>query len=184
MEAFGLGIAGGLVASLIFLLVLSMIRPRLKISTQIAMVPAKSPSTAHEYRFKAINRSRRACLDVDILAYIVTTKTIPSEKEGKFGTHRYLKEIDLLRHQGAMVPGFRRRDPADKYAHLIRFEESAVKELQKVNPKGFILVRIVARDGWTGFPRMFEREFRLPTQIVPGTFASGNSLKIYPPAAS
>lgn len=183
MEALGLGVLGGLIASLVFLLTLSLVRPRLQISPEIAMVPAEGPGEENEYRFKAVNRSRRACVDVDILAYVVTTRPIPAKKQGKFGTHRFLDPIDLRRHQGAMIPGYRRSDEAQKFAHLIRFEESAAKVLHKAHKaesSAFILVRIVARDSWTGFPRMFEREFRLSSQIRTGVFSSGSSFEIHP----
>lgn len=180
LSNLAVGSASGVIGAAVFLVILSLLRPRIRVSPIITAEPTGRSDRPFQYRIKVVNRSPRPCVDVSIRAWRVVEHTIPAKKEGKFGKRRVLKEIDLKRHNGGMIAGYRPFDDNASYAKQVRFAESAIGVLTE-KTGAYLLVEVVARDGWSGFPKSCRREYRLNTQIeYDKTFAAGRSMTTKP----
>lgn len=178
LQSIALGVIGSLVASALYLAVMLSLRPRLGVSSVITRTPTDNGAPTFRYRVKIVNKSRRDCVDFLVRAYLITEWTIPGARDGEFGVNRVFKPINLSRREGGPLPGYRRSDRAGSYAVRIRFEESAVQVLNAAEQNQYILLRVSAKDGVSGFPGTVSREYRLATQISNGTFAFGRSMKV------
>ena len=78
------------------------------------------------------------------------------------------------------IAGYKRGDSAAKYAQRFRVDESIIKELVTADQDRYIVIRVIARDGVSGFSKVKEQEFKLAGNIQDGTFESGKSLKVVP----
>lgn len=178
MDAWAVAIVGGLGASILFLVALSLLRPRLTISHEISRTPTDGPVGEVRYRIKVVNKSRRSCVDVLVKGYLVRRRDVPGEKDGQISSCYVLKSVGLRRSEG-FIPGYRKRDHAAHYAQRIRIDDATMIEWGADSDR-YLLVRIVARDGVTGFPRSFSREYKLGSQVHDGTFRAGISTAIVP----
>jgi hypothetical protein len=178
VRELGVGVAAGVVASVVFLLVLSALRPRLKISTAIAKTATDDGNPEFRYRFKVVNRSRRSCVDVKMSAYLVRSRLVPDGRNGHAIT-RVMRRVDL-RRSGEVIPGYRRKDINCSFAQRVRVADETITAWHTSDQQVYLLIHVVARDGWSGFPRLFEREYRLGSQVQDGTFEAGRSFKIVP----
>lgn len=180
MDSMVGGVVAGFIASAIFFVVLALVRPRLAISPCIARTPTDDGEPEYRYRIKVVNLSRRACVDVNMTAFTVRSRKVPSTTEGEHGTVRVGKAVDLRRRPGGVIPGRTRRNVDATYAQRIRFDESTVNLLHDDDQRYEVLVRVTARDALSGFPRTFERRYALGSAIKDGTFAFGKSTEILP----
>ena len=180
LEQLAIGSVAGVIGAAIFLVVLSFLRPRIRVSSVITGEPSGPADAPLTYRFKVVNMSRRPCVDVSIRAWRVIEHTIPGEKAGTFGKRRRLTEIDLKRRDGGMIPGYDKNDTNSSYAKQVRFTQQAIDVLNQ-EAGAYLLVAVVARDGWSGFPKSVQQEYRLNTQVEKGkTFAAGKSMNLKP----
>lgn len=178
MPTWLLGVLGGFVASAAFLLVLSLLRPRLLISPQISKLKTDNGDPPYRYRVKIVNKSRRSCVDFTVRAYIATEIVIPKENDGQHGKNTVLKSLDIRRDGSTYIHGYRKNDQDGKYAVKIRFDESSVQEIKGAGSQKHIVLRVYARDGFSDFPKIYEQRYKLSSQICEGTFAFGRSVKI------
>jgi len=175
------GTIAGLVASVVFFTLLTVLRPRLEISPCIAKTETGDETPTHRYRIKIVNKSFRSCVDVEVAAFTVRTRTVPAQKQGTHGQVSVMAQVDLKRSPRSVIPGYRPRSSRAPYAHRIRFDEETVNVLHPNSDQQYeLLVRVTARDGITGFPRMFEQRYALHNQIKDGTFIFGKSLDVVP----
>ncbi|MBW0018789.1 MAG: hypothetical protein JO236_14760 [Mycobacterium sp.] len=64
------------------------------------------------------------------------------------------------------------------HAQRVRIKTEHIDEWQRSGQRKYIMVRIVAKDGVSGFPAVFERRYVLANCIQEGTFITGDSLDI------
>ncbi|MDT5344541.1 MAG: hypothetical protein QOE52_3725 [Mycobacterium sp.] len=176
--AFLGGVAASVMASVIFLTLLTLLRPRIQISEFI--VKRNNPNGQTDYLFKFVNRSWRACVDVEVQGFIVTEWLLPANPQGtKTAPNRTMHPLELAR-RGSYV--HRRRlifkVPHAPYAQRVRIDSEHIQEWQQSNQRKFILVRIAAKDGVSGFPKVAEMQYQLATCVKEGTFITGDSLEV------
>lgn len=178
MENLLTGVVSGFIASIIFFTVLATMRPRLAISECISRTQADQNDPPFRYRIKIVNRSRRTCVDVEISAFVVRQRKVPNGSAS--GTVDVARRINLRRDHRSVIPGYSRGDDRALYAQRVRFDEEAVRVLEHPDQQYELLVRVTARDGVSGWPRVFERRYALANAIVNGTFEYGRSLQVVP----
>ncbi|OPX15835.1 hypothetical protein B1964_07845 [Gordonia sp. i37] len=157
-----------------FLVLLSALRPRIRIAPTIAKTPTASGE--HDYRIKFINCSRRSCVDLTIRAFIVREWKVPAT-DHETGVVRALHALDVNR-AGVYVPGRRRKDNQNRHAQRVKVSSEHIDAWVDSDQTKYMLVRIVARDGVSGFPKAFEQKFELSSQVQVGTFRTGDSLEV------
>lgn len=171
------GIGGGFAASVLLFLVLFTLRPRLRISTRITKLLSDGPAPEYRYRVKIVNRSFRSCVDVSVHVFLVTQRTVPGKKIGKTAILSTLESMGESRAIG-FYPGYRPWDKDAHYAQRLRLNAHCIGRWE-ADDNQYLLIRVVARDGVSGFPRVFSKEYRLATQLVEGkTFVGGRSTRV------
>jgi hypothetical protein len=171
------GVGSSIVASIVFLIFLARVRPRLEISSVIAKEPSKTDPTVTVYRIKIVNRSRRP--SVDLCVQVFTERRAKAPGGGDVIVLRPLHP----QIQSNMLPGrpMRLRNDRDaRYARRILLKED-IESRWSDDTDDSVLVRVFARDSLSNFGRQFERRFEYKTSaLVEGRFEHGMSTKIIP----
>lgn len=170
-QALAVGAVSSLLASAVFWAGLQRLRPRLTISPQITRTGRDAPDTGFRYRFKVVNRSRRAAVDVQIHAYL----DVPRKVLG--GDIRVLKKLPVNTTAGSVIPGKHKKDREARHARRVRFDVD-LDEIWKDDQHSSIRVRVYARDSASGYMGECEQVYPLRKCIQDGTFQFGDSMKI------
>lgn len=168
-----IGIGSSAVASLIFFLALAKVRPRLKIAPHISRLPRDEPVGVLGYRFKVVNLSRRAIVEVKYQAFVDRPMKIP-ESDGNL---RRLTPVPLIQ-TADVIPG-RDKSKDARYARRVRVDGDLLAYWPE-DEVSLLLLRVTGRDVFSGAFGTFEHQFRLHREIRDGTFASGLGLDILP----
>lgn len=168
----------GLYSSGIFLIVLSLLKPRLKICDKIA-----SQNNGGLYYIKIVNKSVFfKVYDIQVRAW--STKTIPSTNgdnvEYTSITLRkdYQWVIDRLRFNHIfqdIFHGNHRLSQSTDYAAQFSTTDNLNSTLTN---HVSITVEVIAKHSLTGFTRVRSKTFKHPSDIVVGEYRSGNSCKV------
>lgn len=174
------GIIAGVSSSLIFLLALSRLKPKLKICDKIAIDPEDG---IDHYGFKVINKSYFYRV-YDMKAKLFEVEILPSENNEDF----LLKEIDLRKSNHWFLNRF---NPTHTWQDLICNEKKLKKRTDYsiqfftkidiktlVESKKRIRFEVLARHSLSGFTVVKTQTFTHKNDFVNGSFLSGNTSKI------
>ncbi|MFJ1762055.1 hypothetical protein ACIOD2_17150 [Amycolatopsis sp. NPDC088138] len=168
VQAIVVGILSSVVASAVWILIVSRLTPKLTISPEIAEDP-QSPV----FRIKVINQSRRAAMDLRFDAHLVT----PIGAKGGSIKRRTPLECG---NAPLLLPRRVRTSADYDNAYRLRIK-SDIRQLLSDNPHSFIRLQIFARHEVTGMGKMFERRYYHPSsEIVTGSFVHGKELAVAP----
>jgi hypothetical protein len=164
-----IGVLSSIVASLIFLLFLSSVKPKIIISEQIA----KSKSSKGElvYKIKVINKTRRPIMDIRASLHIVTLTVIPG------GSLRETKEILLKRSEIMGLEKFDKKDKEGNYA----FNFLTYEDIENIwdDTHSYLRFRIYAIDSLSRFGKVFIKDYYTKRNVIKGgEFEAGESLKV------
>jgi hypothetical protein len=161
--ALCVGAFSSLMASLIYLIILSCLRPKLKISKDIANYDGR-------YFIKVINRSFGKVYDINV----ELLKMIPVNTTG--GQNLRFSRIDLRNSKIWYMTGFRGKSEHATYAVLFSTEE----DLSAIwtNNNEILHFKIIAKHAFSGFVKVKTQVYHCNTCIKKGSFEFGNSLKI------
>lgn len=163
-----LSILSGLVASGVFLLVLSKFRPEIEISPYIAR---ETDDDGKYYVFKIVNRSPRSCIGVKVDASLAKQTNV--EGGHTFWTkHLALKQKEVFE--------ISKNDLEDKNAdYAWRFVTDDDLDTLWASDNDMVRFRVLATDSLTGFSRAFVHQFRLArNSIKTGSHHFGNDLDV------
>ncbi|WP_156786032.1 hypothetical protein [Archaeoglobus veneficus] len=165
-----IGVISSVIASLLFLLFLTRVRPEIEISNQIAK--GKSLTTGDTiYRIKVINKTRRPIINIKAQLHLVTPITVPG------GILLKSKEIPLRRSEIMYLEKFDPNDENAEYAfRFVTYEN--IEEIWKDDKRSFLRFRICATDSISGFTKVFIKEYHTKSLIREGEFEFGNSMEI------
>ncbi len=165
-----IGILSSLVASLMFLLFLTRVRPKIIISDRIAK--GKSSTGETVYRIKIINKTHRSIINVKAQLHLM----IPTVTPG--GIIMKSKEIPLKRSEIMEISKFDLKDEMAGYAFRFLTYEN-IEDLWKDDTHSFLRFRIFATDSLSGFCKGFCKYYHTKrNSIKGGDFEFGNSLEI------
>lgn len=166
-DALFIGVVSSLCASVLFLLLLFLVRPRIHIS------PVLARTADGEFRVKLVNRSRRAAADVRVQMFVSKhTYSVDGRPVYK------LSPVDLKITDGLIVvlPGFRRRDEDCRYARRI----VVIDDLDSIWPddgRSVVLVRVYARDSFSNFGKQRSAQYTRE-MIEEGDFKTGKDMQV------
>lgn len=170
LVSVSIGVLSSFVASLIFLLFLTRVRPKIEISDKIAK--SVSPTGEPIYRIKIINKTRRSIINVKAELQLVTPTVTPG------GIIQKTKTIPLKRSEIMEISKFDLKDKTAGYAFRFVIYEN-LEELWKDETRSFLRFRVYAVDSLSGFGRVFVKEYHTKrNSIKEGDFEFGNSLEI------
>ena len=163
-----LSILSGLVASGVFLLVLSKFRPNIEISPFIAR---EKDAKGKFFAFKIINKSPRSCISVKVDASLAKRKNV-EEGHMNWTTHLLLKQAEVFE-----IAKYDPKDPEADYAWRFVTEEDL--DTLWHSAADTIRFAVIATDSLTGFSRAFERKYRVAhISIKDGSHQFGSKLDV------
>lgn len=167
-ETVALGLLSSIVASTLFLLGLTRMRPKISISPKIVR-QVRDGSIA--YGIKVINRTRFDLIDVR--ARFEVLEVIPDVQ----GPLYRRTDLKLRFSEILILQKYRRNDKDADYA----FRFTTVGDLRdSVRVKKPILrFTIIAKHSLSGFSSAYVQRYRI-SDIEDGYFETGDSMKIYP----
>ena len=172
VEAIVLGVVSSVMASVVWIIALSRITPKLVISTEIAEDP-RAEGSAPVYRIKVVNRSRRAAMD---LRFQLDLMTPIRAKGGNVNRRTQL----VCGNAPLMFPRFRRSDKEHDNAYRLRVV-SDIRKLLAENPNSSIRLQIFARHEVSGMGKVFQQRYFHPaSEIILGSFVRGQALTLVP----
>lgn len=186
MESFvlsgvALSLLSGIFSSALFLIILSLLKPRLKIGRKIAC--EKEGDHAKGYYFKVINKS---CIFkvFDIRARVFACENQPSpngddvimnEITLKKPEHWVLSQMRLRHVWQDFIHGSNRLRHSSNYA----FQFCTFVDLESILlEKKYITIEVIARHSFTGFSVVKMKQYKHINDIRNGSFLSGNSCRI------
>lgn len=165
-----IGVSSSAVASLIFLLFLSRIRPKIIISDQIAKQTSIKGSIS--YRIRVMNKTHRSIMDIKAQLHRVTLILVPG------GTIPKVRKIPLKTSEIMELPKFDPRDKEANYAYRFVTYEN-IEEIWGDDTKSYLRFKIYAKDSLSGFGKVFTKNYHTKRDsIKAGIFEVGNILKI------
>lgn len=161
-------VISGLVASGVFLIVISICRPRIEISPLIAR---EQDAGGKFFVFKFINKSRRSCINIRVEA------TLAKLTQVQGGTTVWTTHLPLKKSEVFEVAKFNKKDPNGDYAWRFVTEEDL--DAVWVSDNDFVRFRVLATDSLTSFSKSFSKEFRVPrNSIKSGSHHFGEDLDV------
>jgi hypothetical protein len=157
-------IVTGVASSFLWLVALRLVRPQIRIGPEMAWIPKEN-----ELRFKIINVSRRAMVDVNFDLSVIR----PVAEGG--GLTEMRERVLLPGVPPLIIPGRKGSHSHNAYRILA------------VLPPGYVFdgtyqrwlrLRVFVRDEVSGVGRVFEQEYTHPNSLVSGTFRRGNTFVI------
>jgi hypothetical protein len=166
-----LGIVSSLAASMVWILMVRLIRPRIAISPLITESPT-AEDDEKIFRIKIINRSRRAAVDLRFELSLL----VPINAKGGIVLRNNI--IPPISNAPMLLAPLRGSDPDDLNAYRIRFSED-LRNLLAATVGGALRIRIYARHEVSGVGRVFERKYYdASSEIIVGQFEKGNTFNI------
>ena len=173
----------GLISSIIFLIIIFSLRPKIKIAPEICKTLDKDSNT-FKYFIKIINSSKFFKV-IDINAEL--TRMIPSpspkckensDKKKVGGNNLRLQKLILKHNHVWYLTKKSKKSEHATYAYIFMVTENVEQTWE--NDKGdFLHFKIVARHGFSGFPKVITRHYiDKGSCIIEGRYAFGNTFDI------
>lgn len=177
MDNFFDALLTGLLTSLIFLILLYFLRPKIKISDCIA----EDENDSNIFRFKIINKSFFSIYDIKVRMFQCNEINGINAKNTKF------EKLELKVSNIWTIPPFNirhlfQKEESEKnikgktnYAATFRTDDAKMKEWGK-DENTYLTVEILAKHGFSGFSKVFTKDYHSPKhKLKKGKFLSGNS---------
>jgi hypothetical protein len=165
-----IGVLSSLVASGLFLLCLSKLRPNVEIASEISKIV--EPGAKPMYCVKVINRARYPLVNVTVRMWVASPRNVVG------GQIFHLDSVKMRTPEIMEIRGFDRKDKEARYA--MRF--IILDDLDKLwadDETTRVRIQIYAIHAPTGFGGSFEQEYhRKRNALVEGDYEYGDSFKI------
>lgn len=174
----------GILASAIFLFIISRFKPKIKISDNISCTYAKHEGINKQlYYFKIINKAWfYSVYDIQVRAYIC--QIIPSENSDDISyeeiklrkTYQWILPTLCISHcwQKHLLKGKRLTKRTNYAAQFSTFDN--LKNCLSQNK--FIIFEVIAKHSLTGFSVVKSRSYKHINEIHKGNFLSGNTFEV------
>lgn len=160
----------GLLTSLLFLLLISRVRPSIQISENIAKVESKKHLGKYGYVVKILNKSKRSTVDVKVRFAIVQEKIVPD------GIIMQTTDFQLEKDSEFEIPGFNEKEPEASAFRFLTYDDI---EAKWDDDKVFLVFVVYAKDSLSGFGKVFtQKYYRKQVHLKDGSFKVGTSMEI------
>lgn len=164
-----LSVGTGFLGSLLVVLFLYTLRPRIEISKEISeQIGESGPS----YGFKMINKTPYPIFDVQVIIELITPKSVPG------GQIVSTRRLDLPKDKFIIVQKFNKPDPEAKYAFRVRTTEK-LREIWTAESQ-YLRVSVLARHAMSGFYGVFQQSYFTRGDIKVGSHQYGIGMHIQP----
>ncbi len=170
LQSILIGVLSSLVASIVFLLFLTRLRPKIEISNQVARTVTSTGKTI--YRIKIINKSRVPIMNIRAQLHVMTPTTVPS------GIIYVSKDISFQQSAVMELSKLDKQDKTAAYAYRFRTYDS-LDDLWNNDSQSYLRFRVQATHSVSGFSKVFRKDYYTKrNSIVDGEFDFGNSVNI------
>ncbi|SOD40397.1 hypothetical protein [Nitrosovibrio sp. Nv4] len=167
LENLLVGIVGSLVASLVFLIALFSLRPKIVFSPYIAN---QSKADEAMYGFKLINKSRFPLTHVEFQLTLITPKAVPN------GVVLRNRLIPLTKGNVFEVGGYSRKDKDAHYAIRVGTPEDLCSVCESEGQ--YLYFTVVAQHSLSGFSGVFTKYYYPKSDIKRGHHEFGSGLDV------
>lgn len=157
----------GFIGSLLVVLFLYSLRPRLEISHEVSEQVGES---GRSYGFKLINKTPYPIFDVQIIIELITPKSVPG---GQIISTRKLK---LTNGKFFVVAKFDKSDKVAKFAFRVRTYED-IRELWTADSQ-YLRISVVGRHALSGIYGVFQHSYFTRGDIKVGSHQYGLGLYV------
>jgi hypothetical protein len=175
----------GIYTSIIFLFMLYVLKPRIKISGKIALEydPNAPIGQTHLYSFKVVNRSPFfKVYDMQICVWVSKIEPSVNADDVSYLPIKLRKNFQWVIHR--MYVGhwfqswfFKEKRLENRTNYAAQF--STYDDVSSmISNGGYITVEVLAKHALTGFTRVRTKKYKHQNDIVLGTFYSGNCCDI------
>ena len=167
-----IGIWAGFISSVLFLVFIYILRPRIKISPQISK-STKAGKTV--YQIKIVNKSFFKVIDIHFELTLMHPMGEPKGRGLKM--KRIQLKADKLWYISARDTFIRKSEYAPFAVRVIILED-----LEQVwnQEEDFLDFKIIAKHGFSGFNKVIRERFNHNSCIIDGEFENGTSMVIQP----
>ncbi|RYE27620.1 MAG: hypothetical protein EOP42_18965 [Sphingobacteriaceae bacterium] len=178
------GIVSGIIASGIFLIIISSLKPKIVISDKIASQYLKiRGKDIHVYFFKIINKSLFFRIyDLKVNAYVCDNipningnDTKYSDITLKGGDQWVLNKLNFRHLLQNFLRGEKTLESRSDYAAQFTSFENLENLIKK---NSYIVIQVLAKHSLTGFSSIQTMKYQHNSKIEKGCFLSGNSCRI------
>ncbi|MCF1182992.1 hypothetical protein L0E83_06000 [Marichromatium gracile] len=159
----------GLLAAIIFKLTMSKLRPKLIISDWISM--NQNETGEDVYFIKVVNIGRRSAINLKAELRIRT----PHNVHG--GTIMKTNKLSLYRSEMLELPKDSREDKNAENAFRFRTNDNIIDMLNS-NSASYLMFQVLSYDSFSGYAKVYTKNYYNKEYIKKGRFDFGNSLEI------
>ena len=173
-NTFWFGVFQSMVGSGLFLIVLFyLVKPKIRLSSEIAEQTVDSDPNAMFYRFKILNDSLfYKAYDIEVRLF----HAIPIYSGD--GQNVKLLEIPLRRNRTAFLQSAVKGQRETEKTHACQFRtDNNLRELLK-EESSYLQLQVTARHGLSGLPGIFVQRYYSRRAIKKGSFARGSYLNV------
>ncbi len=169
LVSVGVGLVAGVVSSMASHLLLSLTKPRIKLSDKISK---KVTQEGIEYRVKVVNLSRHYAKNVKVILELVTRQV------GMGGQILKVEPIPLARPDVNFIEPYNKKDRDALYA--VRFQiSSPLENVWQDDENTFLLLTLYCESEFNGAGKVFSQEYAFRrNSIKEGDFRFGKSCEI------
>jgi len=163
------GLISGVISTLLGYIILSLSKPKIKISEKIAKL---SINGVNEYRFKVVNLSPHYAKNIKILFDMMTIEN------GNDGNILSTKPIPIVRKDIAFIEPYNKNDKDAQYA--VRFKINGdLEEIWKDDGYSFLRLKVYCENEFNNSGKLFIKDYKKRRiAITQGDFNFGKSLEI------
>lgn len=179
------GVVASLFSSLVFLIGLRVLTPRVKLSPQIALGKSQGSNESSVPRIKIINRGLRDIYDVKVECYFQWTKK-------HSGRRSSISDVKMTEPYFSTTPfaTVQKRKLRDaEYDNCVRIrlkgkdnvtlKQAWDKVKNDIDHNAVFVVSVSARDSWSGVIRTFRQEYlSYEKSVIRGEFQVGDTFSI------
>ena len=164
-----LSISTGFIGSLLVVLFLYSLRPRIEISHEVSeRISESGPS----YGFKMINKTPYSIFDVQIIVELITPKSVPG------GQIISTDKLQLTNGKFFVVQKFDKADKEARYAFRVRTSDN-IRALWVADSQ-YLRISVVGRHALSGFYGVFQQSFFTKADIKVGSHQYGLGMHVNP----
>jgi hypothetical protein len=160
----------GLFTSLLFLFLISCVRPNIQISENIAKVESKKYLGKYGYVVKILNKSKRSAVEIKVRLAIVQEKIVPD------GIIMRTTDFELEKDSEFEIPGFNKKEAEASAFRFLTYDDI---EAKWDDDKTYLLFVVYAKDSLTGFGKVFtQKYYKKRVHLKDGSFKVGVSMEV------
>lgn len=164
-----LSVSTGFIGSLLVVLFLYSLRPRVEISHEVS---EQLGEAAASFGFKMVNKTPYPIFDVEIILELITPKSVPG------GQILSTRKLELTNGRFFIVQKFDKADKEAKFAFRVKTMED-IRRLWTKDSQ-YLRISVVSRHALSGFYGVFQHSYFTRGDIKAGSHQYGLEMHVQP----